>query len=856
MAKKLLFVLFLTFLTYRGRAQKIDPTAWQIFPDSVVVKVHASYDNVSGIHRWLFGENYRKDWAMPVKLPVIKLSQINGGLTPLREGGGMESKSLRLRDKSGREWVIRSVEKAPDKLLPDNLKGTFAVDWVGDEFSGQHPYSALIVPPLAEAVNVPHANPIIGVMAADTALGKYNKIFTGMVCLIEEREPSGKSDNTINMEHELIKSYDNRYDAKEFLRARLLDLLVGDWDRHEDQWRWTPGKDGKNRMYIAVPRDRDQVFHVNQGVFPSLASLPWIDPVLGDFTSDIPRIRYSIYKTRFMKRFPDNQFSYEEWMQITNDFVKAETDDVLEAGLKRLPAESYKFRHNELLNILKKRRDNIPAAMSAYYYFINRIVDIQATDKGELVTVTDAPKGAMKVSIDKLDKHGEVKSNFMTAIYQPNITKEIRMYLAGGDDHVVVDTKSSIKLRFVDSTGQKTYEVKNSRRIIPIYGSQDSIAFTGKVSKLNNHISTDTNATRFKPTNPYNVWAPLATAALNKDDGFLLGLGFKYTGYDGFRKLPYSTQQTLMLTHSFATKAYRLKYEGEWIQAVGKADFTMNAYILAPGNTVNFFGQGNETPLVKMDDYRHYYRTRYNVYQFDPALRWHTGKGSTFSIGPSLQFYHLDAEDNTGRYIVSMPHITSYDSLTTDKTRAHLGIKAIFISNKRNNNILPYQGFYFETTVQAYEGLNSNSKAFAQIKPEFTYYQSLDSKGTFVLSDRVGGGISVGNPAFYQSMFLGGQGNLLGYLQYRFAGNDMAYNNLQARLRLANIASYIIPGQLGITGFFDTGRVWVDGEHSNVWHTGTGGGLYFAPASLTVIQIIAAHSNEGWYPYISMNFRL
>jgi hypothetical protein len=856
MLKKLPIVLFFIVLALYGRAQKIEPSAWQVFPDSVVVRVHASYDNVSGIHRWLFGENFRKDWAMPVKLPIIKLSQVNGGLVPIREGGGMESKSLRLKDKSGREWVIRSVEKAPDKLLPDNLKGTFAVDWVGDEFSGQHPYSALIVPPLADAVNVPHANPVIGVMAPDTALGKYNKVFTGMVCLIEEREPTGKSDNTIDMEHALIKSYDGRFDAREFLNARLLDLLIGDWDRHEDQWRWTPNKDGKSRMYIAVPRDRDQVFHVNQGVFPSLAALPWIDPMLQDFTGNISSIKYAIYKTRFMKRFTDNQFSYDEWMQITNDFVKAETDAVLEAGLKRLPAESYKFRHDELLNILKKRRDNIPAAMSDYYYFINRIIDIQATDKDELVTVTDAPAGAIRISIDKLDKHGDVKGNLMDRVYLPKITKEIRMYMAGGDDHIVVNTKSDIKLRFVDSTGQKTYEVKNSKRVIPVYGSQDSLNFTGKVGKLNNHISTDTNATRFRPTNPYNVWAPLGTAALNKDDGFLLGLGFKYTGYDGFRKLPFSNQQELMLTHSFATKAYRLRYEGQWIQAVGKADFTMNAYILAPGNTVNFFGQGNETPLVKTDDYRRYYRTRFNVYQFDPALRWHTGKGSSFSIGPSLQFYHLDAEDNTGRYIVSMPHITSYDSLTTDKTRAHLGVRAIYVSNKRNNNILPYKGYYFEVILQGYDGLNSNSKAFGQIKPEFTYYQPLDSKGNFVLSDRVGGGVSVGNPAFYQSMFLGGQGNLLGYLQYRFAGNDMLYNNFQARWKLADVASYIIPGQLGITGFFDSGRVWVKGEHSDVWHTGTGGGLFFAPASLTVIQIMAGHSNEGWYPYISMNFRL
>jgi len=105
-------------------------------------------------------------------------------------------------------------------------------------------------------------------------------------------------------------------------------------------------------------------------------------------------------------------------------------------------------------------------------------------------------------------------------------------------------------------------------------------------------------------------------------------------------------------------------------------------------------------------------------------------------------------------------------------------------------------------------------------------------------------------------MFLGGQGNLLGYLQNRFAGQQMVFNNFQARIRLANIAGYILPGQFGLTGFYDVGRVWVKDDTSDKWHQGVGGGLYFSPASLTVLQLLAGHSNEGWYPYISLNFRI
>ncbi|MFA6083151.1 BamA/TamA family outer membrane protein [Mucilaginibacter sp.] len=826
-------------------------------PDSTIIKVHPSYNNVSGIHRWLFGENYRKEWATAVKLPIIKISALYGGLIPVKEGGGMQSKSLRLADKSGKEWVLRSVEKTPDKLLPENLQGTFAVDWINDALSGQHPYSALVVPPLADAAGVPHAHPVIGVVADDEALGEYRKIFAGTVCLLEEREPIGESDNTFKVLGSVVKSYDNRFDGKAFLRARMLDLLIGDWDRHEDQWRWAEKKLGKdNKLYTAVPRDRDQAFHLEEGIFPDIAALPFINPLLGDFRADIPDAKYWLAKTRFVNALPDAQMSYDQWMKIANEFVAAETDAVLEEGLRQLPKEVYATRHTELLNKLKQRRNQIPKVMGDFYRFIYRLTDIRTTDKDEYITLSDAPNGGMHVLVNKY-KNEKPGDTVFSMTYNPDITKEIRLYSSGGDDHIVINTPASpIKLRVIGGDGSNVYNVVDSKNKVRVYDTKDT-KFEGKTDKLNTHISADTLNTRFVQTNPYNIWMPLATAAINADDGFLLGLGFKYTKKDGFRKLPYSSTQQVLVTHSFGTDAFRIKYNGEWIQAIGKADFLLQVFIQAPDNTLNFFGLGDETPINKQQsNYRRFYRTRFDTYEFDPALRWHTGTSSTISAGPSLQFYHLDLKDNVGRFINNTSQIGSYDSLTVDKDKAHLGFVVNFNSNQRKGQLLPVGGYYINVSLEGYNGLNGYSKSFMQLRPEFTFYQKLNSSGTIVLSDRVGGGITIGKQAFYQSMFLGGQGNLLGYLQNRFAGKHMVYNNLQGRVKLFNIASYIIPGQLGLSGFYDAGRVWADGETSSTWHQGVGGGFYFSPASLTILQVLAGHSNEGWYPYISLNFRI
>ena len=115
--------------------------------------------------------------------------------------------------------------------------------------SAQHPFSALVVPELAKAGGVYHSNPIIGWVSPDANLGDYSSTFANTLCLLEEREPLGDSDNTTKMFKKLDEDNDNTYDSKLMLRARALDVLIGDWDRHEDQWRFFPEKTEKGKKY-------------------------------------------------------------------------------------------------------------------------------------------------------------------------------------------------------------------------------------------------------------------------------------------------------------------------------------------------------------------------------------------------------------------------------------------------------------------------------------------------------------------------------------------------------------------------------------------------------------------------------
>jgi len=240
----------------------------------------------------------------------------------------------------------------------------------------------------------------------------------------------------------LDKDNENTFKSKEFLRARMLDMLLGDWDRHPDQWRWKNDGDEKEKSYIAVPRDRDQVIHVTQGILPRLASRPWVLPTLQNFDGKIKDVRYSLFKTNFLNGRPESQLSHDQWMKITTQFVADVTDEALEAGLRRLPASAYNLRHDELLAKFKERRNNIPAAMERYYRFINKIVDIEASDKNERVEIEDAPGNALRIIIRRVNKEGSIKDKLMDKIYDPAITKEIRIYIRAGNDSVFVKNKN------------------------------------------------------------------------------------------------------------------------------------------------------------------------------------------------------------------------------------------------------------------------------------------------------------------------------------------------------------------------------------------------------------------------------
>lgn len=673
----------------------------------------------------MFGENYRKEYGAYTTMPVLKISHIKGGLTPTQRGGGMQTHSLQLKDKDGKEWVLRTVEKFPEAMLPEVLKATFIRSWLKDAMSSQNPFGALMVPVLSDAVKIPHSNPMIGYVSPDTLLGIYNSQFANTVCLLEERELLGKSSNTFKMLDKLNKDNNNSIDDTTFFRARLLDLFMGDWDRHEGQWRWVNVGNDSAKKYLPMPKDRDQAFCVNEGLLPSIASRKWLQPKIRGFKSYIHAVNYSFFNGKYLNGQFLNEWSYEAWMNLTHEFVAALSDSVLEASLQTLPKVIYDLSHDEMLAEMKLRRDNISNAMSEYYFSLNKIVDIQCSDKNELVEITDDSTGAkhrastdLTISIYKISDNGAAKNIFYQKTFDPKVTHEVRLYTGKGNDSVTVNNHhSSIHLRIIGAKGNKNYNIISAHRRIDVYDKKKDVVIEGKRGRLDKHFSNDSTKTAFVPTNRYNVVLPLVTFGFNIDDGLILGGGIKYV-HQGFRKVPYGSAQQITGAHSFSTQAFSIKYKGEWLHTFNKADFTLNANAMVPINTQNYFGTGNETPMTKSGVSKRFYLARYNIFNVDPAIRWKSKKSVSFSIGPSFQLYQYGASNNINRFIETMNLIGTYDSLIVNKEKMHGGIALNFISDKRNDIRLPQYGSYINFQVLGYGGLNKYSRNYAQFNGE------------------------------------------------------------------------------------------------------------------------------------------
>ena len=851
------------------------------------VRAKASDQYEAGaLKKRLLGENYRSAWDQELDVPVFDLGTERGGLKILQRGGGQQTLSLRLRDSSGHEYVLRSVEKFPEAAIPEPLRETFAQDLVQDQISAAHPYAALVVPPMAAALGLYHTNPKLVYIPDDTRFGEYRELFANTLALFEERPDEDWSDathfgnsknitSTGKVLEKLADDNDNRVDEEFVLRNRLFDLIIGDWDRHDDQWRWATFKEKGGNVYRPIPRDRDQTFFVNEGALAKLWSRRWALPKFEGFDEHINWASGLSFNARHFDRSFLTRLPKDAWIKAAEDIRRDLTDDVIESAIRTWPREIFALHGEEIIRKLKARRDNIVSSALQHYEFLAREVNIVGSDKEEAFEAVRLPDGNVHVTVHKISKKGN-REIIYDRIFQQDETREIRLFGLAGDDHFSISgssAKRSVKIRVIGGKGNDALVDGSSAPGIRtlFYDEPDEGVLTSS-GEVRDMRSDDTGVNSYDRTEfKYDRLAPLLWGQYNPDDGLFVGAGLLFVK-NSFRKEPFAQRHLFLASVAPETSSYNFHYQGRLTQFAGDWDLHLNADVKAPNYVNNFFGMGNESVFndeiddeagIDIDEEIQYYRYRFNELFFHTAISRKLGGWGSIKVGPALQRVDIeDPEGDRNRYIEEYASTVPGDLFGTYDLYG--GLRWEITAGERENTLYPQRGSLLIISGRNYADLSAGDYNFSSYESSLALFHSFRERGRLVFAARAGSGLNVGKYPFYQAQILDGKQEVRGFRKTRFYGDSKLYANVETRLRLLSFRSYLFPASFGILGFYDVGRIWYkndlgvdpstsDGE-SNRWHKGWGGGVWFTPFNLTVLSLEAARSREGTMGYVRLGF--
>ncbi|MFW6198430.1 MAG: hypothetical protein ACOC5E_01260, partial [Acidobacteriota bacterium] len=357
-----------------------------------------------GLHEWIFGDDYRDLWTTPIEVEVLDLESTAGGLEPEMIVGRNQTLGLALRGADGNSYTFRSLDKDPTAVLPGELLGTPIADLAQDQISSNFPGAPLVAGPVTRAAGVLQTEQRLAIMPDSRRLGEFREQFAGLLGTFYMFPTAGTWDATEIIDgEELIERItagaDEGIDERAFLRARLVDLLLGDWDRHIGQWRWAriPGQEG----WQPIPEDRDQAFSRYDGLAMSLQRNR--DPRFDVFGAEYQPLEGLGWNGRTVDRRLLSGLEWQDWVEVARDVRSRLDDDVLETAVRRLPEPWYELRGEELTRRLKARRDALVGEAERFYHFLAGAVDVWGTNGAERITVRRGPDGAVDVEITSLD---------------------------------------------------------------------------------------------------------------------------------------------------------------------------------------------------------------------------------------------------------------------------------------------------------------------------------------------------------------------------------------------------------------------------------------------------------------------
>lgn len=812
-----------------------------------------------GAYRFLWGKHYRDVYSLPIKAKTVSIDTLYGGLTPTKAGGGHQSKSLRIVDKDGKEYVMRALRKSATRFLQSvafkdqrvekDFRDTYAEDFIMDFYTTAHPYTPFVVSDLADMVGISHSNPKLFYVPKQNPLALFNEEYGDELYMIEERpmdgfkdlKSFGKPNKIVSTDDVLVNlKADEKYtvDEQSYIRARLFDMLIGDWDRHDDQWRWGEYKEKGKVIYRPIPRDRDQAFSRYDGTLLSiLMNIPALRH-MRSFDDKLDNVKWFNREAYALDLAFITKSDEKVWQKEAKHIVDNLSDAEIDKAFAKLPKEVKDKSIEKIKSDLKSRKKYLAKYAQEYYEVLQKTVLIVGTDKKDRFVITRSGNET-KVEVFRIKKDGEELVHERT--YQCPETRELWVYGLDDDDIFEVKGKGrkKLKIRLLGGQNHDVYDISEGQKVrIYDFAKQENTINNKGGAKTFLSDSYEINTYNYqKPM--YNVFAGYPLLGFNPDDGVKIGARVNYT-VNGFNRFPYSQRHSVGANYYFATSGYELYYKGTFPRQIGKWNFVLDALYTSPNFSINYFGQGNETPNFDDDIDLDYNRVKIRTLKATPSLQWSGQQGASAVLQASFERIQVD---KTGGRFISEPGVVT-DDVFDYKNFADLSAKYSFENYDNASN--PTLGMSFSLLGGYKINLQETDRKFPYAESSLGFNYRISTDGTWVLATLLKGkALFDDNYEFYQSATIGGDFDVRGFRNQRFSGKQSFYQTTDLRWNLGKIKNGFAPLRYGVFGGFDYGRVWVQNDNSDKWHQSYGGGIWVNGVNIVTGKLQLFNSTDG-----------
>ncbi|MEM6531773.1 MAG: hypothetical protein AAF654_04085 [Myxococcota bacterium] len=809
---------------------------------------------------WVVGDFYRDSYTLDLEFDVLDIASVDGGLIPVSIGGGSQTNSIRFVSPTGVQWAARATTKDSTRYLPYPFNRVPTLRYFMEEgFTGIHPSAATTVPPLASALGILHTRPELFYLPDQDSIGTFRGFISDEVILLERRpeEPDEgalppnlggdlnefgqvKYDSTMKtLSRVREKPWKRRIAQEEWLRARLLDLFLGDWDRHQDQWRFAriQQADG-TELYRPIPRDRDQACAHYDGAFLWVArlALPAIRR-LRPFDEEIGDITWLTYNAKPVDAMFMNSIGYARWMEIAREVEAALTDAVIDEGMASWPKSAYDLHGKSIERSLKTRRGQIVEAAEDFFYQVNEAVEILGSEKSDLIEVDYQDDRRVTVRL----RRKKTEELYFERSFVPGETEQIRIYALDGKDELVVsgDPHSRIDIRFVGGSQKDEVRAREGRLsagAIKVYDRDKGLKIDSSIS-VDDERSSDSYRNQYDFNDPHHEpvrFSAIPTFLFNADDGILLQ-GSGGLTLAGFKRIPYSASHSLSAAVATTTAGAQLRYRGHFPDTVFSLDQELELFGTTPLYTRNFFGftsefiDPNDAPIG-----RDFYRLRELRLEGRYGLIGRT-LSNAMRIGVRGLAEFVDVEATDGRFVVAATDVTA-ESL---QNRFYAGGQAFVELNTLDNSGYPKRGLFAQVAATVRTDVTTGTESQIGTSGLFSAVVGtaipFDRSQRFVLSTRARVQQIIGDFPFYHAPTLG-DADLRAYNDEQLAGNGVFAQSTDLRVEVLRFKTGL-PGALGFAASIDHGYAFGSDVVSEDYNVVVGGSVFWSILDLVGLNV-------------------